>query len=104
MMRALAALLLAACVHMHQRPARINAMLAPDQVARCRSLDTRVMVLHLVGIISSSGGSGAATGAGIFGGTARYVLAGVGGGLALVGAITGYLSTWYAAKYVKECP
>lgn len=91
------------CIHLGHVPGHMMA-LPPSSPERCRALSSRVLGLNLTSTISSALGAGGATGAGIFDGTARYVLVSGAAAFSLAAAITGYLATYSAGQFSRECP
>lgn len=96
-------LLLPGCVAL-RAPRAPGALFSAPSPA-CSALERKVVGFNLAAIVL--GGLAAAAGAATSISdvpAARYSLAGGAAGLTIAGAVTGYLATYEAASYAKECP
>lgn len=96
------------CIHVSHRhdPARAFAV-APSSTARCTTLDSRVLGLHLTGLIAGVLGGGSTAAAGVLKGNANDVplyWSAVGGAIlfSVVGTVSSTLSTYEASQFTKE--
>lgn len=82
--------------------ARLAAMLASTQ-AECDALDAKVTGWTATTVVAGVLGGGSGVTSIFTESTSRYVVGGVGVGLAAVSALSAYLSVHYAQGYARRC-
>lgn len=80
----------------------LNAALKAEQ-AECDSLDNKVLGWTATTIVAGVLGGGGGVTSILTNDTPRYVVGGLGVGLAAVSALSAYLSTQYSSRYSHRC-